>query len=48
MLASRACRSSVMIGDPLGRKEMQRVVILHLIILLSKKEKAKNKNSGHN
>lgn len=25
MLASRACRSSVMIGDPLGRKEMQKV-----------------------
>lgn len=26
MLASRACRSSVMIGDPLGRNEMQKVV----------------------
>ncbi|KAL8214888.1 hypothetical protein R6Q57_004337 [Mikania cordata] len=26
MLASRACRSSVMIGDPLGRNEMQRIV----------------------
>lgn len=26
MLASRACRSSVMIGDPLGRKEMQRIL----------------------
>lgn len=25
MLASRACRSSVMIGDPLGRNEMQKV-----------------------
>lgn len=25
MLASRACRSSVMIGDPLGRREMQKV-----------------------
>ncbi|RWR95291.1 DNA mismatch repair protein [Cinnamomum micranthum f. kanehirae] len=26
MLASRACRSSVMIGDPLGRKEMQKIL----------------------
>ncbi|KAJ9696489.1 hypothetical protein PVL29_008622 [Vitis rotundifolia] len=26
MLASRACRSSVMIGDPLGRNEMQRIL----------------------
>lgn len=26
MLASRACHSSVMIGDPLGRKEMQKIV----------------------
>nr|XP_043609151.1 DNA mismatch repair protein PMS1 [Erigeron canadensis] len=26
MLASRACRSSVMIGDPLGKNEMQRIV----------------------
>lgn len=26
MLASRACRSSVMIGDPLGRNEMQKIV----------------------
>ncbi|XP_052172527.1 DNA mismatch repair protein PMS1 isoform X2 [Diospyros lotus] len=25
MLASRACRSSVMIGDPLGRNEMQKI-----------------------
>ncbi|KAF8387846.1 hypothetical protein HHK36_026508 [Tetracentron sinense] len=30
MLASRACRSSVMIGDPLGRNEMQKVRILHV------------------
>ncbi|CAI9264223.1 unnamed protein product [Lactuca saligna] len=26
MLASRACRSSVMIGDPLGRNEMKKIV----------------------
>lgn len=26
MLASRACRSSVMIGDSLGRNEMQKVL----------------------
>jgi DNA mismatch repair protein PMS2 len=26
MLASRACRSSIMIGDALGRNEMQKVV----------------------
>ncbi|KAH1073988.1 hypothetical protein J1N35_026316 [Gossypium stocksii] len=26
MLASRACRSSVMVGDPLGRNEMQKIV----------------------
>ncbi|KAF9622071.1 hypothetical protein IFM89_029355 [Coptis chinensis] len=26
MLASRACRSSVMIGDPLGKNEMQKVI----------------------
>ncbi|KAG9443779.1 hypothetical protein H6P81_015119 [Aristolochia fimbriata] len=26
MLASRACRTSVMIGDPLGRKEMQKIL----------------------
>ncbi|XP_038899185.1 DNA mismatch repair protein PMS1 isoform X1 [Benincasa hispida] len=26
MLASRACRSSVMIGDPLGRNEMQKIL----------------------
>uniref|UniRef100_A0A2P2L3A1 DNA mismatch repair protein PMS1 n=3 Tax=Rhizophora mucronata TaxID=61149 RepID=A0A2P2L3A1_RHIMU len=26
MLASRACRSSIMIGDPLGRNEMQKVL----------------------
>ena len=26
MLASRACRSSVMVGDPLGRNEMQKVL----------------------
>ncbi|KAH7316285.1 hypothetical protein KP509_21G086600 [Ceratopteris richardii] len=26
MLASRACRSSIMIGDPLSRKQMQRVL----------------------
>lgn len=25
MLASRACKSSVVIGDPLGRNEMQKV-----------------------
>lgn len=25
MLASRACRSSVMVGDPLGKNEMQKV-----------------------
>lgn len=28
MLASRACRSSIMIGDALGRNEMQKVVKL--------------------
>lgn len=28
MLASRACRSSVMIGDALGRNEMQKVITL--------------------
>lgn len=28
MLASRACRSSVMIGDPLGRNEMQKVITI--------------------
>lgn len=27
MLASRACRSSVMIGDALGRNEMCRVIV---------------------
>ncbi|CDP03504.1 unnamed protein product [Coffea canephora] len=26
MLASRACRSSVMVGDPLGRNEMQKIL----------------------
>jgi len=26
MLASRACRSSIMVGDALGRNEMQKVV----------------------
>lgn len=26
MLASRACRSSVMIGDPLRKNEMQKIV----------------------
>lgn len=26
MLASRACRSSIMIGDPLGRNEMQKIL----------------------
>lgn len=26
MLASRACRSSVMVGDPLARNEMQKVI----------------------
>lgn len=31
MLASRACRSSVMIGDPLGRNEMQKVIYILLI-----------------
>ena len=35
MLASRACRSSVMIGDPLGRKEMERVIILLVIIYIT-------------
>ncbi|KAI3749269.1 hypothetical protein L2E82_19876 [Cichorium intybus] len=34
MLASRACRSSVMIGDPLGRNEMQKIVE-HLMDLRS-------------
>lgn len=29
MLASRACRSSVMIGDALGRNEMRKVTTLH-------------------
>lgn len=28
MLASRACRSSIMIGDSLGRNEMQKVEII--------------------
>lgn len=31
MLASRACRSSVMIGDALGRNEMQKVFCNSLI-----------------
>jgi len=31
MLASRACRSSIMVGDALGRNEMRKVV--HHIIL---------------
>ncbi|GKV04896.1 hypothetical protein SLEP1_g16990 [Rubroshorea leprosula] len=34
MLASRACRSSIMIGDPLGRNEMQRI-LEHLATLKS-------------
>ncbi|XP_022854684.1 DNA mismatch repair protein PMS1-like [Olea europaea var. sylvestris] len=34
MLASRACRSSVMIGDPLGRNEMQKI-LEHLAVLKS-------------
>ncbi|KAG9156968.1 hypothetical protein Leryth_009018 [Lithospermum erythrorhizon] len=34
MLASRACRSSVMIGDPLGRNEMQKI-LKHLADLKS-------------
>lgn len=33
MLASRACRSSVMVGDPLGRNEMQKVISSHSLIL---------------
>lgn len=32
MLASRACRSSVMIGDPLARNEMQKVILSQSII----------------
>ncbi|CAA0832028.1 DNA mismatch repair protein PMS1 [Striga hermonthica] len=35
MLASRACRSSVMIGDSLGRNEMQKVILEHLAVLKS-------------
>ncbi|OVA02657.1 DNA mismatch repair protein [Macleaya cordata] len=34
MLASRACRSSVMIGDPLGKNEMQKI-LEHLVDLKS-------------
>ncbi|KAI3961202.1 hypothetical protein MKX01_035788 [Papaver californicum] len=34
MLASRACRSSVMIGDPLGKNEMQKILV-HLAELRS-------------
>ncbi|KAH6766380.1 DNA mismatch repair protein [Perilla frutescens var. hirtella] len=34
MLASRACRSSIMIGDPLGRNEMQKI-LEHLAFLKS-------------
>ncbi|XP_042487007.1 DNA mismatch repair protein PMS1-like [Macadamia integrifolia] len=34
MLASRACRSSVMIGDPLGRNEMKKI-LKHLADLKS-------------
>ncbi|KAI3864568.1 hypothetical protein MKX03_017025 [Papaver bracteatum] len=34
MLASRACRSSVMIGDPLGKNEMQKI-LTHLAELRS-------------
>uniref|UniRef100_A0A5B7C9M9 Putative DNA mismatch repair protein PMS1 isoform X2 n=1 Tax=Davidia involucrata TaxID=16924 RepID=A0A5B7C9M9_DAVIN len=34
MLASRACRSSVMVGDPLGRNEMQKI-LQHLADLKS-------------
>ena len=35
MLASRACRSSIMIGDPLGRNEMQKVVECIPVIITS-------------
>nr|GEX76288.1 RNA-directed DNA polymerase, eukaryota [Tanacetum cinerariifolium] len=31
MLASRACRSSVMIGDPLGRNEMKKILLKVII-----------------
>lgn len=31
MLASRACKSSVVIGDPLGRNEMQKVFLFILL-----------------
>ena len=34
MLASRACRSSVMIGDPLGRNEMQKVTLYAALSIL--------------
>ncbi|KAE9611525.1 putative DNA mismatch repair protein family [Lupinus albus] len=35
MLASRACQSSTMIGDPLDRNEMQKVILEHLAELKS-------------
>lgn len=35
MLASRACRSSVVVGDPLARNEMQKVKVSCSIILFS-------------
>ncbi|GKC52857.1 DNA mismatch repair protein [Tanacetum coccineum] len=35
MLASRACRSSVMIGDPLGRNEMQKFQLLNSSVFVS-------------
>lgn len=31
MLASRACRSSIMIGDALGRNEMKKVLYILLV-----------------
>ena len=34
MLASRACRSSIMIGHALGRNEMQKVITLDYFALL--------------
>lgn len=35
MLASRACRGSIMIGTALGKKEMSKVIeIIFLIILM--------------
>lgn len=52
MLASRACRSSVMIGDPLGRNEMYKVlphVYIHIVVfhwLTSYKRQMKMKLSN--